>query len=814
MLAMKTVLCAAAASAAILVLHAQEPPATDWIDADTGHRIVRLSDDAGGSTLYFHDNAFSPDGRTMIFNTPNGIAAVDVDAIGAGQKRARIVAPGVRGGYFARRSREIYYGGTGAAIKALDVDSGRTRELPNARGLVNANETLSVIKNAAARDPDGTVPRPPERPMVPQLQRMFPGKRLEDLTPDQGYSVAKEDGLAARALHPTLQSFVFTNLQTGTSRETGFQYGDLNHMQFNPVDPELLLYCHEGTWHEVDRTWTIRADGSQMRLMHRRTMDMEINGHEWWSFDGRTVWFDLQTPRSEDFWLAGVNMATGRTTRYHLQRSWWGVHFNSARDDTLFATDGGDPSQVAYATDGMWINVLRVAPRDTVTREKLVNMSRHNYVTGRGGVEPNAHITPDKKWVVFTGQFATGQRHVYAVSIDRAVAPSAEKALPREWVDPDTGHRVVRLSDEPGSQSLYFHQNAYTPDGTKLVITTPTGLSTIDLKTLAIDKVLDGRVNLIMTGRKSGDAYYVKAGVVYAVNLRTKTSRTIATLPPRASVATVNADETLLAGTITDGTPPDAPSSGGRDSYPGKGSMMERRLAARLPMQLFVIPVETGEAKTILRSTDWLNHVQFSPTDPNQLLFCHEGPWHKVDRTWTIGADGSGLTQIHHRTMNMEIEGHEFFSADGRSIWYDLQTPRSEVFWLAGYELATGRRTWYHLGRSEWSVHFNQSPDGTLFAGDGGGPSSVAAPGNGQWIYLFRPRMVPDRTDGDLPNARDLIQPGVLQAEKLVNLARHDYSLEPNVTFTPDMRWIVFRSNMLGPTHVFAVEVEKTTPAR
>jgi oligogalacturonide lyase len=242
--------------------------------------------------------------------------------------------------------------------------------------------------------------------------------------------------------------------------------------------------------------------------------------------------------------------------------------------------------------------------------------------------------------------------------------------------------------------------------------------------------------------------------------------------------------------------------------------MMERRLAARLPMQMFVIATKTGEAKTILRSTDWLNHLQFSPTDPNQLLFCHEGPWHKVDRTWTIRADGSGLTQIHRRTMNMEIEGHEFFSPDGRWIWYDLQTPRSEVFWLAGYELASGRRTWYHLVRAEWSVHFNQSPDGTLFAGDGGGPSSVAAPGNGQWIYLFRPRMVPDRTDGDVPNAHDLIQPGVLQAEKLVNLARHDYSLEPNVTFTPDMRWIVFRSNMLGPTHVFAVEIAKTTATR
>jgi oligogalacturonide lyase len=393
------------------------------------------------------------------------------------------------------------------------------------------------------------------------------------------------------------------------------------------------------------------------------------------------------------------------------------------------------------------------------------------------------------------------------IALPAAQAPAKEP--PREWIDPDTGHRVVRLSDEPGSQSLYFHQNAYTPDGAKLIVTTPTGLSTIHLKTRAIERVVEGRVNLIMTGRKTGQAYYVRMGTVYAVDLDTKVSREVARLPPRGSIATVNADETLLAGTITEGTVPGASAAQGGDNYPGKESMMERRLAARLPMQMFVLDVKTAETRTVLRSTDWLNHLQFSPTDPTLLLFCHEGPWHKVDRTWAIRTDGTGLTQIHHRTMNMEIEGHEFFSGDGRWIWYDLQTPRSEVFWLAGYELATGRRTWYHLERSEWSVHFNQSPDGTLFAGDGGGPSSVAAPGNGQWIYLFRPQLVPDRTDHGLPNSQELIQPGVLEAEKLVNLARHDYSLEPNVTFTPDMRWIVFRSNTFGPTHVFAVEVNR-----
>ncbi len=59
-----------------------------------------------------------------------------------------------------------------------------------------------------------------------------------------------------------------------------------------------------------------------------------------------------------------------------------------------------------------------------------------------------------------------------------------------------------------------------------------------------------------------------------------------------------------------------------------KGQMMEQRWAARLPMGLFTVNVETGEIKTIHRANDWLNHLLFSPTDPTLLMFCHEGPWH------------------------------------------------------------------------------------------------------------------------------------------------------------------------------------------
>ena len=116
--------------------------------------------------------------------------------------------------------------------------------------------------------------------------------------------------------------------------------------------------------------------------------------------------------------------------------------------------------------------------------------------------------------------------------------------------------------------------------------------------------------------------------------------------------------------------------------------------------------------------------------------------------------------------MDMEIAGHEFWSPDGKTIWYDLQTPRGEVFWLAGYDLATGKRRWYHVERNQWSVHFNISPDQTMFSGDGGDSEMVAHAPDGKWIYLFRPQAIPDVAGIHAPGSESLIAPGHVRLPK------------------------------------------------
>jgi len=411
------------------------------------------------------------------------------------------------------------------------------------------------------------------------------------------------------------------------------------------------------------------------------------------------------------------------------------------------------------------------------------------------------------------------------------LAPAARAALPSDWIDPDTGHRIIRLSPDSGGTSLYFHQHSYTPEGDKVVIRAAGGIATVDLRTLGVsppkfDLVLPGATP-IATAWRTREAYFLDRtrNALMAVHLDTKAVREVVKMPAEASRGQIalNCDESLLVGigpdpegkTILRTPPPD-----------GMGGTLEENWARGTPKRIFTINVKTGAFKVIHRENDWTNHLQCSPTDPQQILFCHEGPWHFNDRTWTVRADdGQPARLLHERTMNMEIEGHEFFSPDGKSVWYDLQTPRSSVFWLAGINLETGQRTWYNLKREEWSVHYNISPDGKLFAGDGGYPGSVAArgpdgetitpPAQGQWIYLFHPGMA---RGSSFREGRNLIDTGFFKAERLASMAKHNYSktsgVEPNLTFTPDGKWIIFSGNFDSPvvdgkhvTHVYAVEI-------
>jgi oligogalacturonide lyase len=398
-----------------------------------------------------------------------------------------------------------------------------------------------------------------------------------------------------------------------------------------------------------------------------------------------------------------------------------------------------------------------------------------------------------------------------------------------------------------------------------MVYNSPSGIMVLDLATMKSRLLVPnlptpsgaeasprGRMGLaaraIVVGHKTDSVFFARmdpathANAIYKADTNTGAVRKLIDLPPRVSIASVNADETLGAGTYNEsdvpGHDPNAPNAfvasapppppaananasnnptlgGANVQSDDKGATMERRLAARIPVVLFTIRLEPGPngekpgtIKMLLHSTDWVNHLLFSPTDPNLLMYCHEGMWQKDDRIWLIHADGTNNTLIHKRSMVMEIAGHEFWGLDGKTIWYDWQYPKGEDFFLVGYNLDTKKKVAYHMQRNEWSIHFNLTQDLDMFTGDGGDSGQVAQ------IELFHPSMI-GGTDGAL-NDPSFFQPGVFKSEHLVNMARQNYRAEPNPRFSPDKKYVFFTSNMFGRSYIFifAAEVAKATDTK
>lgn len=377
----------------------------------------------------------------------------------------------------------------------------------------------------------------------------------------------------------------------------------------------------------------------------------------------------------------------------------------------------------------------------------------------------------------------------------------SRKPMPDQWIDRNTGHKIIKLSRrEGGGRSFYFHNNPFIA-GTEekddiMVFYGPVDsifqLFTVNLKTLDINQITNhpGRIWGEIVARDSREVFYQANDSVFATNIDSKETKLIFVFPEgiMGHVSSLNSDETLLAGAYA--------SPQKREIYrnnPEKKDYFRLIYEAKIPHTLFKINIKSGEFYKLHQEDAWLNHVQFSPTDPTLLMYAHEGPWHLVDRIWNINVGNGEKTLMHKRSVDMEIAGHEFFSRDGKTIWYDLQIPRGETFFLASVEISTGLTKRYRMLRDEWSIHFNISPDQMYFAGDGGDSTQVARAKNGRWLYLFKP-------SGDS-----------LVSEKLVDMKYHSYRpLEPNVHFTPDGKWVVFRSDIDGEINIYAVEVDKS----
>ncbi len=373
--------------------------------------------------------------------------------------------------------------------------------------------------------------------------------------------------------------------------------------------------------------------------------------------------------------------------------------------------------------------------------------------------------------------------------------------IPDEFTDPETHLRVLHLSRFPTNYGgvVYFTYNPFSADSRLALINAQYKekwryLYTFDFETKKVAPLVTDRLtqNQVVAA-KSGNVYFQDRSAAWVIPMRGGKPRKLCDLPERWAPGvgfTVNADETLLLGGSTD-----------LEKSAAAGDINKFRNG---PNVLFTINIKTGELKIIHRDNHWFGHVQFSPTDPDLCMFCHEGNWESVDRIWFINPSKSTLDKegkvtsnariAYHRTEPREIVGHEFWHPDGKTIWFQQSyrgRPGSDWL-LSSMDVASGKVTQYKIPKGYGGIHQCFSPDGTFLVSDGNGKAKT-----GPEKHLSKLTFPTDESN-------------ILKGEHLVSLQANDYAVEPNPHVSPDNHWVIFTATLHGTPQAYAVELPVT----
>ncbi|SDU27445.1 oligogalacturonide lyase [Verrucomicrobium sp. GAS474] len=384
------------------------------------------------------------------------------------------------------------------------------------------------------------------------------------------------------------------------------------------------------------------------------------------------------------------------------------------------------------------------------------------------------------------------------------IAHAADAPLADAFKDSDTGAQIVHLSKslDPAAGVIYFTQASTTPDSRYTLVRhldpgsghTAGLMYRYDFKTGELRKLTDLMTKNQVLAPASGNLYFTGDNdhAIYVTNLLDFKTRKVADIPAEfvcTGGLAVNADETLVVG--TGGLAKEHQNDKPLTTPPNQSKAFNDILERHETNLLLAADIKTGKVTELHRIDTWLGHVQFSPTDPKLLMYCHEGNWAKVDRIWLLRiGDGSQPQLVLKRTEENEIAGHEFWSSDGTTVWYDhLYRNTPDKHFLEGKNIATGEITRYPIVPPFGSIHYTNSPDGKFFVCDGGTNKTNPAL---QAMYI----LVPEK--------------GALRPIKLCTMAANDYkAAEPNPHLTPDQRWVTFTATFSGKPQAYAVEMPK-----
>ena len=374
-----------------------------------------------------------------------------------------------------------------------------------------------------------------------------------------------------------------------------------------------------------------------------------------------------------------------------------------------------------------------------------------------------------------------------------------------EYEDPCSGRKVVRLTDYLGhSNHFYFTDPCWFNNDQSFVFTSQRenqgNMFRYDLATHKITQMTD----LKSKGRPGGcvsvtnqAAYYFVGRTLIELKLDSLEERVVSEVDlPYAPGGRANptADGKHVCSIVAE----PAQATGKKTISYSYSSFVDN--FDRKPRSLiFKVNIENGDCDIVHEDNRNMGHINTSPTMPDIMTFCHEGPWHRIDqRIWGLNIETGEAWKIREQHGDYSV-GHEYWFADGETLGYHGRPRDEKAQSYLGKKTEPGGQ--HVFGHIKWnnedhvevrfpfhSTHFH-SLDEKMMVGDG---TNAFAADCKPYIQLFR------------WNGEAYVGPKILAFHRSTF---NDQYAHCHPRFTPDGKYVLYSSDLTSYSNMYLVEV-------
>lgn len=348
-------------------------------DPDTGVDVTRVSDDHGDTIFpYFTQVLFTDDGEDLLVSSNRtGTWQAYLLCVSTGELRQLTDEPeGIRAhGSTVLPTKGAVAFLTGNVLKRVNLDGSGTRTLYEA--------------------PQG---------FSPSILAPSADGASVTFAYSEGLALSTETGriystMAERLYRRPASVVMRVDTESGAAAALWGEREWISHVNVSPVDGDIVVFCHEGSWHLVQRMWTLRAStGKVWPLVEQRRL-LERSGHEFFTRSGRVVTqYSWRFHASAKDWVpldvfVNPDGSAPQAFRYLHGRP---SHVQVAGDEALGVGDCAFPS-AGFADGRSYMGLIRYEDERAV----MTALCRHDSSWLTQHSHPHPIFSPDDRWVYF-----------------------------------------------------------------------------------------------------------------------------------------------------------------------------------------------------------------------------------------------------------------------------------------------------------------------------------------------------------------------------------------------------------------------------